>query len=125
MNITATTMNPELLDRTRHIFILASDTNSLIVRNSDSFRRSARELAGQLETTAEFTIGYQNHYHRANLETNFYTANIIELWLTLNRIANGDNSLGMKIKATELTATIGGSEIWQDYKDEQWLENAI
>jgi hypothetical protein len=120
MNITATTMNPELLDRTRHIFILASDTNTLIVRNSDSFRRSARELAGQLETTAEFTIGYQNHYHRANLETNFYTANIIELWLTLNRIANGDNSLAMKIRATELTATIGSSEDWADYVNERW-----
>ena len=120
MTTTATTMTPELLDRVRHTFIMASDTNSLIVRNSDSFRSSARDLAKQLETTAEFAIGYQNHYQRSNLETNFYTANIIELWLTLNQIASGDNSLAMKIRATRLTATISNSEDWADYVSEQW-----
>jgi len=125
MTTTATTMTPELLDRVRHTFIMASDTNSLIVRNSDSFRNSARELAKQLEATAEFAIGYQNHYQRANLDTDFYTANIIELWLTLNRIASGDNSLGMKIKATELTATISNSEDWADYVNERWALSVV
>ena len=125
MTTTASPMTLELLDEIYDTLDTARDTNTLVVRESVTFRQYTKELVKRLQATSEFVVGYKNHYDRIEADTDFITANIISMWHTLHRIGQGENSLSMKVQADKLATAIKESQIWQDYKYEQWADSVV
>jgi type II secretory pathway component GspD/PulD (secretin) len=106
---TATNLTPELLSEIYDTLATASDTNTLVVRESVEFRQYAKELVKRLHETNEYRTAYANNDRNTILEANPVSDNIVAIWHTLHLVGCGDNSLSMKVRADKLANLIMNS----------------
>jgi hypothetical protein len=120
MNTTTpvTLVTPELLSDIYDTLVIASDTNTLIVRESVEFRQATKQLIKELQATNDFAIGYENRHHNGTIPTNFITENIIDIWSVLHSVGQGDNSLSMKVRADRLATLIKNSPMYLTHQAE-------